>query len=128
MLTAGTHMFRNICRQSSGGVVDGKTAVRRAVRTVVSFSTVQLAILSYAGADHLQKTPIIARYTSILYAGTSSLCSAVSVLHADTDCLLRDVDDVEGFLLSLLPFRSPEFNKKDDAGCLDGWRVGVLRR
>jgi len=31
-------------------------------------------------------------------------------------------------LLSPLLFRSPEFNKKDDAGCLDGWRVGVLRR
>jgi len=61
MLMTGTHMFRNICRQSSGGVVDGKTAVRRAVCTVVSFSTVQLAILSYAGADHLHKAPIIAR-------------------------------------------------------------------
>ena len=34
----------------------------------------------------------------------------------------------EGLLLSPLPFRSPEFNKKDDAGCLDGWRVGILRR
>ena len=66
--------------------------------------------------------------TSILYAGTSRLCSALPVLHAATDCLLRDVDDGEGLLLSPLPFRSLEFNKKDDAGCLDGRRVGVLRR
>jgi len=58
----------------------------------------------------------------------SRLCSALPVLHVATDCFLRDVDDREGLLLSPFPFRSLELNKKDDTGCLDGRRVGVLRR